>query len=81
MGPKKDLIAGWAKASKKYGLPLGISFHADHAWLWYEPAQRYDINGPKAGIHYDGKLTKADGKGNGGKVTIRRISMRKPSHE
>ena len=63
MGPKKDLIAGWAKASKKYGLPLGISFHADHAWLWYEPAQRYDINGPKAGIHYDGKLTKADGKG------------------
>ena len=63
MGPKKDLIAGWAKASKKYGLPLGISFHTDHAWLWYEPAQRYDINGPKAGIHYDGKLTKADGKG------------------
>lgn len=63
MGPKKDLIDGWAKAAKKHGLPLGISFHADHAWTWYEPAQRYDVNGPKAGVYYDGKLTKADGKG------------------
>ena len=63
MGPKKDLIDGWAKAAKKHGLPLGISFHADHAWNWYEPSQRYDINGPKAGEYYDGKLTKADGKG------------------
>ena len=44
IGPKKDLIDGWAKAAKKHGLPLGISFHADHAWNWYEPSQRYDIN-------------------------------------
>ena len=63
MGPKKDLIDGWAKAAKKHGLPLGISFHADHAWTWYEPSQRYDVNGPNAGKYYDGKLTKADGKG------------------
>ena len=63
IGPERDLIEGWAKAAKKHGLPLGISFHADHAWTWYEPAQRYDVNGPKAGISYDGKLTKADGKG------------------
>ena len=63
MGPKKDILDGWAKAAKKHGLPLGISFHADHAWTWYEPAQRYDVNGPKAGVYYDGKLTKADGKG------------------
>ena len=63
MGPKKDILDGWAKAAKKHGLPLGISFHADHAWTWYEPAQRYDMNGPKAGRYYDGHLTKADGKG------------------
>ena len=63
IGPKKDLIDGWAKAAKKHGLPLGISFHADHAWTWYEPAQRYDVNGSKAGVYYDGKLTMADGKG------------------
>ena len=63
MGPKRDLIDGWAKAARKHGLPLGISFHADHAWTWYEPAQRYDLNGPKTGQYYDGRLTKADGKG------------------
>ena len=63
IGPKRDILDGWAKAAKKAGLPLGISFHADHAWLWYETAQRYDQNGPKAGVYYDGKLTKEDGKG------------------
>ena len=63
MGPKRDVLDEWTKAAKKAGLPLGISFHADHAWTWYEPAQRYDQNGKKAGVYYDGRLTKADGKG------------------
>lgn len=63
MGPEQDILAGWEKAARKYGLPFGISFHADHAWSWYEPSQRHDKKGPKAGIPYDGKLTKADGKG------------------
>lgn len=63
MGPKKDILAGWAAAAKKYNLPFGISFHADHAWTWYEPSQRYDRNGDKMGVSYDGTLTKADGKG------------------
>lgn len=63
MGPKKDILAEWEKAARKYGLPFGISFHADHAWTWYEPSQRYDREGAKAGISYDGKLTKKDGKG------------------
>lgn len=63
MGPKRDILAEWEEAARKYGLPFGISFHADHAWTWYEPAQRYDRYGPKAGVPYDGVLTKADGKG------------------
>lgn len=63
IGPHKDILDGWAKAARKYGLPFGISFHADHAWTWYEPSQRYDLNGPKAAVPYDGTLTKADGKG------------------
>lgn len=63
IGPKRDILDGWAKAAKKHGMPLGISFHADHAWLWYEPAQRYDLTGSKAGLYYDGTLTKEDGKG------------------
>lgn len=63
MGPKRDILAEWEQAARKYELPFGISFHADHAWNWYEPSQRYDRNGPKAGVPYDGTLTKADGKG------------------
>lgn len=63
VGPKKDIIAGWAKAAKAQGLPFGVSVHASHAWSWYETAQGADKNGPKAGVPYDGKLTKTDGKG------------------
>ena len=63
VGPQKDLIGGWAKAAKKQGLPFGVSVHAAHAWTWYETAQGSDKSGPLAGVLYDGKLTKADGKG------------------
>ena len=63
VGPHKDLIGGWAKAARKYGLHFGVSVHASHAWSWYEPSQGADKTGPYAGVPYDGKLTKADGKG------------------
>jgi len=62
MGPKKDLIGGWAKAAKNNGLPFGISIHASHAWRFYETSQRSDKSGPYAGVPYDGKMTAADGK-------------------
>ena len=52
MGPKKDIVKGWADACEKYGLPLGVSMHASHAWTWLEMSRRYD-----------GLLTKADGAG------------------
>jgi alpha-L-fucosidase len=52
VGPKKDLIAGWAQAARANGLRFGVSVHAAHAWSWYEPSQKFD-----------GNLTKADGKG------------------
>lgn len=63
LGPKKDLMAGWARAAKKHGLPLGVSVHASHAWRWYETAQRSDKTGALAGVSYDGKLTAAAGTG------------------
>ena len=63
IGPQKDLIGGWAKAARNNGLPFGASVHASHAWRWYEVAQRSDKTGAYAGIPYDGKLSKADGKG------------------
>lgn len=63
MGPRRDLIGEWAKAARDNGLMFGVSVHAAHAWSWYEPAQGADAKGPLAGVPYDGKLTKADGKG------------------
>ncbi len=63
VGPKKDLIGGWAAAARAHGLRFGVSVHAAHAWSWYEVAQGADKSGPLAGVAYDGKLTKADGKG------------------
>lgn len=52
MGPKKDIVRGWAEACRKHGLPLGISMHGSHTWTWMEPAR-----------DYDGLLTAADGEG------------------
>jgi hypothetical protein len=77
LGPKKDLIGGWAKAARKHGLRFGVSVHASHTWMWYEPAQGADKEGPFAGVPYDGKLTKADGKASGGTDSIRRSFTRR----
>ena len=63
MGPQKDILAGWEKAARANGLRFGVSIHAAHAWTWMETSQRADKQGEKNGIPYDGKLTKADGKG------------------
>ncbi|HSQ43885.1 MAG TPA: alpha-L-fucosidase [Ginsengibacter sp.] len=63
IGPMKDLIGGWEKAARKNGLRFGVSVHAAHASLFYEPSQSADKIGTFAGIPYDGKLQKADGKG------------------
>lgn len=63
VGPKKNILEGWAKAARNNGLPFGISIHAAHAWRWYESAQHSDKEGSLAGVPYDGKLTKEDGVG------------------
>jgi alpha-L-fucosidase len=63
IGPHKDLIGGWAGAARKNGLRFAVSVHGSRAWTWYEPAQGADKAGPMAGVPYDGKLTRADGKG------------------
>jgi alpha-L-fucosidase len=63
IGPKKDIVGGWAKAARAAGLRLAVSCHGDRAWSWYQDAQLADTTGPLAGVPYDGKLTKSDGKG------------------
>ena len=57
VGPKQDLIKGWAEACKENGLPLGVSIHASHAWTWLEPSQEYDGNMTKE----DGLVKNGDG--------------------
>jgi len=63
VGPKKDLVGGWAKAAREAGLRLAITSHAGRAWNWYNVARDADTSGPLAGVPYDGTLTREDGKG------------------
>lgn len=63
MGPKRDIIYEWEKAARNNGMYFGVSIHSSHAWTWMETAQGSDKKGAKAGVFYDGKLTKKDGKG------------------
>jgi alpha-L-fucosidase len=62
VGPKKDIIGGWAKAARDAGLRLAVSSHAGRSWSWYNVAQGSDPSGPLEGIPYDGIMTKAQGK-------------------
>jgi alpha-L-fucosidase len=63
LGPKKNIVGTWAKEARKNGLRFGVTSHGSHAWSWFEVSQGADKTGPLAGVPYDGKLTKADGKG------------------
>jgi len=63
VGPKKDIVGDWARAARAAGLRFGVSVHASHAWSWLEKSQGADKDGPLAGVPFDGKLTRADGKG------------------
>ncbi|MFP9099586.1 alpha-L-fucosidase [Flavobacterium sp. RHBU_24] len=63
MGPKRDLIGEWAKASRAAGIHFGVTFHHEYSWWWWQTAFGSDKEGSKKGIPYDGNLTLADGKG------------------
>lgn len=64
VGPRKDIVGGWAKSARAHGLRFGVSNHSAHAWHWFQTAYGYDGEGPLAGVRYDAAtLTKADGRG------------------
>ncbi len=63
VGPHKDIVGGWAKATRDAGLHFGVSVHAARTWDWFDVSHGADTTGPLAGVPYDGNLTKADGKG------------------
>jgi len=63
IGPKRDIIGEFGAAAKKYGIPYGVSSHDDRFLTWWLAAFESDKEGDKAGVPYDGRLTKEDGKG------------------
>lgn len=64
VGPKRDLVAGWAAAARGHGLRFGVSNHSSRAWHWFQSAYGYDAEGPRKGQRYDARTrTKADGRG------------------
>lgn len=54
MGPKKDVVGIWQKAAKKEGLPFGVSEHLAASYTWFQSSHGADVEGPVAGIPYDG---------------------------
>ncbi len=63
VGPKKDIVGMWAQAARRNDLPFGVSLHSAWAWRWIDVAFSADTQGPLAGVPYDGRLTRADGRG------------------
>lgn len=63
LGPKRDFLGEWKKASREAGIRFGITFHHEYSWWWWQTAFQSDTKGDKAGIPYDGNLTLEDGKG------------------
>ena len=66
IGPKCDIVGEWARAARAHGLKFGVSYHGTPHRTWDEfmPVRyKSDATGAKAGVPYDGALTKADGKG------------------
>ena len=63
VGPRRDIVGTWERATRAAGLRFGVSNHSAHAWHFYQPAYSYDAEGPMAGKRYDAfGLRKADGK-------------------
>ena len=64
VGPRRDLIGGWARAARNAGLRFGVSNHSSHAWHWWQTAYGYDAEGPRRGERYDAfRLRARDGRG------------------
>ena len=54
MGPKKDIVGLWRKATRKHGLRFGVTTHLARSWSWFQIAHGADKEGPMKGVPYDG---------------------------
>jgi alpha-L-fucosidase len=58
VGPKKDIIGMWRKATIKQGLRFGVTTHLARSYNWFQPSHGADKEGPYKGIGYDGRDVK-----------------------
>jgi alpha-L-fucosidase len=66
VGPKRDIVGTWEKVARAHGLRFGVTYHGTPGRVWREfMPVRYgsDETGTKKGVPYDGRVTKADGRG------------------
>lgn len=54
VGPGKDICGMWKAAAEKEGLPFGLTEHLGAAFSWWRMNKGHDIDGPYAGVPYDG---------------------------
>jgi len=54
MGPKKDIVKLWQDSAKKFNLPFGVTEHLGASHTWWQTNKNADVNGPFAGVPYDG---------------------------
>ncbi len=54
MGPKKDIIGLWHKATIKHGLRFGVTTHLVRSYSWFQTSHDSDKQGEMKGVPYDG---------------------------
>ncbi|MGB9079233.1 MAG: alpha-L-fucosidase [Terracidiphilus sp.] len=62
-GPHRNVVGEWASAARKHGLRFGVTVHEARNWWWFQTSHGADKAGPDAGVSYDGRMTRTDGKG------------------
>jgi alpha-L-fucosidase len=62
-GPHRDVVGDWAAAARRQGMRFGVTVHQARNWWWFQTSHGADKSGPYAGVPYDGRMIKAEGKG------------------
>jgi alpha-L-fucosidase len=61
-GPHRDVVGEWAGAARRQGMRFGVTVHQARNWWWFQTSHGADKSGPYAGMPYDGRIAKAEGK-------------------
>lgn len=61
-GAKRDTMLEWSNALHHLGMKMGIAFHHEYSWWFYQPAFFSDGAGAFAGVPYD-PVTSTNGTG------------------